>query len=203
MADNAANPLSAQKENEDKVAPSLPDEPDLTEVENTVLDIEHKQPKVSDQSSPPEAPLRANTPSSGSEHFRTGLKERLRECGWDRDVDSSTTSSQILETLTASSYALGHGRRDGQLRINAEREPILIFEKLHLADIQRVQVRLLDISRGYADPPITDFEEIHRLLYQYRTSSLSGVALQTQTNPWKEKLWMTTNALGTRTSALF
>jgi hypothetical protein len=110
--------------------------------------------------------------SRGGLYFPENQKEILK-VGWDKDIDPSTSSYEILETLAVSSYALGRQTK-WPLRVK-EREAILVFEELHLRNIQRLQLRLLDISRGCADPAVANDDEIHRLLHQYRKSNRNTI----------------------------
>ena len=192
MAEIAANTLPAQNEKGDKVSPPLPDEADLAEGDDGTLSIDHTSPPVIRTSAYSKVTQLAETSSKTSNrwgirshsasrtrrafrafwadtsYISSATENELFAAGWDRAIDSSTTSSEIFETLTASSYALGRQAK-WPLHVK-EREAILIFEELHLVNIQRLQLRLLDISRGCANPPVKDDDELHRLLHQYSWS---------------------------------
>jgi hypothetical protein len=139
--------------------------------ENSTLTSKHQRPQVnrapasSDPTTRPRSKL-IRLLSAEVDYISLKTKREILKVGWDKEVDSSTSSDVILETLAASSYALGRQTK-WPLRVK-EREAILVFEELHLRNIQRLQLRLLDISRGCADPPIAKDDEVHRLLHQYR-----------------------------------
>jgi hypothetical protein len=138
-------------------------------VSNTNPEDSQKDPTSSDQDGFKRRRLVRPT-SCESDHVSPRTKREIETDGLDRNITPSTSSSEILETLMAASFA----RQEGSILLQFlkqrkyEREPILVFDGLHLRNIQRLQLRLLEISRGCANPPVTNEDEVHLLLHQYR-----------------------------------
>jgi hypothetical protein len=90
-------------------------------------------------------------------------KQALKEIGWDKPLESSTSSEEVLGILTAASHVLEKptGR---YLTAPTEREAVLFFEELHMRDIRNFEVKLLEISRGSKD---ASNDKLHLLLHSY------------------------------------
>jgi len=137
----------------------------IASISNTKPEMSNTAPISSDRGSPNWARLLR----SGYVSPRT--KRGLESAGWYGSITPLTSSNEIFETLMTASFAPQRKNIILQtLDRNQEREPVLVFDGLHLMNIQRLQLRLLDISRGCANPPVTNDDEIHLLLHQYRKS---------------------------------
>jgi hypothetical protein len=98
-------------------------------------------------------------PSLESDYVSPRTKKEIEIAGWGRNITSLTPSNEILDTLVAPSFALQRKHIVPQaLDRSQEWEPTLVLDGLHLRNIQRLYLRLLDISRGCANPPVANEE---------------------------------------------